>query len=126
MSIYSDIPYDLDINEFGDLVPVEDVDSIKQSLQTISLTKIGAKTKYQNPLFGSSIADLLFEKMNPFTLSSLEDEIEKAIENWEPRVEVSSVDLETDVSNHQIKITIIYTVINLNITDEVIINLSTI
>ncbi len=125
MSIYSDLPYDLDINEFGDLELVEDVDSIKQSLQTICLTKVGAKTKYQNPLFGSAVADLLFEKMNPFTLSSLEDEIESAIENWEPRVEVSSVDLETDVLNHQIKIIIIYKVINLNITDELIISLAT-
>jgi phage baseplate assembly protein W len=124
MSIYSDIPYDLDIDEFGDLVLKEDVDSIKQSLQTIILTKIGTKTKFQNPIFGAATADLLFEKINPFTISSLEEEIEFAITNWEPRVSIDSIVINSDPNNHKIKVSITYSIISLNITEELTINLS--
>ena len=106
MSVYSDLPFDLTIDEFGDLVVLEDSASIKQSLQTIVLTKIGTKVKYQKPIFGSAAADLLFEKLNPFTLSNLEEEVEYAINNWEPRVEIESIDLDTDVGQHEIKVSI--------------------
>jgi hypothetical protein len=124
MSIYSDIPFDLNIDEFGDLILIEDVDAIKQSLHTIIQTKVGSKTKFQNPIFGSATSDLLFEKMNQFTESNLEDEIQFAIENWEPRVSVDSITINSDPNNHQIKVSIIYSVVSLNITEEIIINLS--
>lgn len=124
MPIYSDLPYDLTINEFGDLVLLEDVDAIRQSLQTIVLTQLGTKVKFQQPIFGSAAAELLFEKLNPFTLSDLEDEVEFSINNWEPRVRIETINVESDVGQHQIKIQITYTIVNLNITDELIINLS--
>lgn len=124
MSIYSDIPYDLNINEFGDLVVIEDTEAIRQSLRTIILTKLGTKTKFQNPIFGSAVADLLFEKLNPFTLSNLEQEVEFAVENWEPRVQIETINVESDVNAHEIKIQITYSIINLQITDELVINLS--
>jgi hypothetical protein len=124
MPIYSDIPYDLNIDEFGDLILKEDVDAIKQSLHTIIMTKIGTKTKFQNPIFGAATSDLLFEKMNPFTASNLEEEVQFAIENWEPRISVDSISVESDPNNHQIIVSITYSVISLNITEELTINLS--
>jgi phage baseplate assembly protein W len=122
MPIYSDIPYDLSIDEFGDLELIEDAASIRQSLQTIVLTKIGTKTKFQNPIFGSATAELLFEKMNPFTISNLEEEVLFAIENWEPRVEIDAVEIITE--KHQVKASIRYTIVSLNITESITINLS--
>jgi phage baseplate assembly protein W len=124
MPIYSDISYDLTIDEFGDLELLEDTDSIKQSLQTIILTKIGTKTKFQNPIFGSAVADLLFEKMNPFVMSNLEEEVLFAIENWEPRVKVDEIQIDTDSIHHTIKASIRYTIVSLNITESITINLS--
>lgn len=124
MPIYSDLDYDLEKNEFGDIIPVEDTDAIRQSLRTIVLTKLGQKTRYQNPLFGSAAADLLFEKINPFTMTNLEDEIEFAVQNWEPRVQIESISVESVTDRQEIRIGIIYSVINLNITDELVINLS--
>lgn len=124
MSIYSDIPYDLTIDEFGDLVVLEDTAAIKQSLRTIILTKIGTKTKFQNPIFGSAIADLLFEKLNPFTMSNLEEEVEFAIRNWEPRISVEKISVDSDPDSHEIKVSLTYTIISLNITEAITINLS--
>lgn len=124
MSIYSDLPYDLTINEFGDVELIEDSESIKQALKTIVLTKLGTKTKYQNPIFGSDVADLLFEKLNPFTISNLEDEVIQAIENWEPRVRVDRVEVDSDISQNAMSVSITYSIVNLNITDDLTINLS--
>lgn len=124
MSVYSDFPYDLEINEFGDVDLIEDSAAIKQSLQTIILTRIGAKMIYQQPIFGSATADLLFEKLNPFTLSNLEEEVTFAIENWEPRVEITLINIDSDTQQQQIKVSITYKVINLNITDQIVIDLS--
>jgi phage baseplate assembly protein W len=124
MAVYSDIPYDLTVNEFGDLQLLEDGAAIKQALQTIVLTKIGIKTKFQNPVFGSAAADLLFEKLNSFTISNLEEEIEFAIQNWEPRVSIEQIGIESDMGSHEIKASIKYTVVSLNITEAITINLS--
>jgi phage baseplate assembly protein W len=123
-SIYSDIPYDLNIDEFGDLVVLEDSAAIKQSLRTIVMTRLGTKTKFQNPIFGSATADLLFEKLNPFTISNLEQEVEFAIENWEPRIKIDAIAVDSDISNHKIKISITYSIVALNITESITINLS--
>lgn len=123
-SIYSDIPYDLDIDEFGDLIVLEDTAAIKQALQTIIMTRLGTKTKFQNPIFGSATADLLFEKLNPFTISNLEEEVQFAIENWEPRVSVDAIAVESDINNHEIKISVTYSIVALNITEAITINLS--
>jgi phage baseplate assembly protein W len=121
-SIYSDIPYDLDIDEFGDLIILEDTAAIKQSLRTIVMTKLGTKTKFQSPIFGSATADLLFEKLNPFTISNLEQEVHFAIENWEPRIKIDAIAVESD--NHKIKVAITYFIVALNITESITINLS--
>jgi hypothetical protein len=124
MSIFSDIPFDLNIDEFGDLILKEDAAAIKQSLHTIIMTKIGTKTRFQNPIFGAGTADLLFEKMNPFTASNLEGEVEFAIENWEPRVSVDNILVDFDPDTRQTKVSITYSIISLNIIDELTINLS--
>lgn len=124
MSVYSDIPYDLTINEFGDLVVLEDTAAVKQSLRTIILTKIGTKMRYQNPIFGSGSADLLFEKMNQFTISNLEEEVMFAIENWEPRISVDNIYVESKPDDNKIQISITYSIVSLNITEELTINLS--
>ncbi len=124
MSIYSDIPYDLKIDEFGDLVVLVDTAAVQQSLKTIILTTIGAKTKYQQPIFGSGSAGLLFEKINPFTSSNLEEEINFAIENWEPRVSVDSIVIDSDTNKNKMHVSITYSIVSLNITEELTINLS--
>ena len=122
--IYSDIPYDLDIDEFGDLIVLEDAAAIKQALRTIVMTKLGTKTKFQNPIFGSATADLLFEKLNPFTVSNLEQEVLFAIENWEPRIKIDAIDVDSDTNGHEIKVSITYSIVALNITESITINLS--
>jgi phage baseplate assembly protein W len=121
---YNDLPYDLVRDEFNDVDLLEDLDSIRQSIRTIILTKIGTRTRYQNPLFGSGVADLLFEKINVFTLSRVDEEISLAISNWEPRVSVIAVDVDINPDRNELTVQINFRVINLDITDTITINLA--
>jgi phage baseplate assembly protein W len=121
---YNDLPYDLVRDEFNDVDLLEDLDSIRQSIRTIVLTKIGTRTRYQNPLFGSGVADLLFEKINVFTLSRVDEEISLAISNWEPRVSVIAVDVDINPDRNELTVQINFRVINLDITDTITINLA--
>lgn len=124
MPTYNDLPYDLVRDEFNDVDLLEDLDSIRQSIRTIILTKIGTRTRYQNPLFGSGVADLLFEKINVFTLSRVDEEISLAISNWEPRVSVIAVDVDINPDRNELTVQINFRVINLDITDTITINLA--
>jgi len=124
MPTYNDLPYDLTRDEFNDVDLLEDLESIRQSIRTIVLTKIGTRTRYQNPLFGSGVADLLFEKINVFTLSRVDEEIALAISNWEPRVSVIAVDVNVNPDRNELKVQINFKVINLDIIDEITINLA--
>jgi hypothetical protein len=124
MPTYNDLPYDLTRDEFNDVDLLEDLESIRQSIRTIVLTKIGTRTRYQNPLFGSGVADLLFEKINVFTLSRIDEEISLAIGNWEPRVSVIAVDVNINPDRNELKVQINFRVINLDIIDEITINLA--
>lgn len=124
MPTYNDLPYDLVRDEFNDVDLLEDLDSIRQSIRTIVLTKIGTRTRYQNPLFGSGVADLLFEKINVFTLSRVDEEISLAISNWEPRVSVLAVDVDINPDRNELTVQINFRVINLDITDTITINLA--
>lgn len=123
MPTYNDLSYDLERDEFNDIDILEDADSIKQSIRTIILTKIGTRTRFQNPLFGSGAADLLFEKVNVFTVSRIDEEINFALKNWEPRIELITVDIDLNPDRNELKIQILYRIINLDITDEITINL---
>ena len=127
MSVYSDLDYDLPINDFGDTILLEDIDAIQQSIKTIILTRLGTKTKFIEPIFGSGVVDMLFEKIDAITITNIQDSIELAIENWEPRVEVNDLDIQIDSANiNQLRISIIYKIVHLNITDEVVIDLTVI
>lgn len=115
---YSDIDYNLAPTEFGDIPLVIDNESIKQSLLNVVLTQIGTRTRFQNPTFGTNINELLFEKANYITASLIRKEIEMALDNVEPRVNL--IDVESTVENtNTYSITITYKIIALQIDDSV-------
>ena len=75
--------------ELHDLVIRRNEDSVKQAIVNLILTN-----KYErpfNPNFGCNLRKYLFEPMNSFTASSIENEIKMSIENYEPRVRLIDV-----------------------------------
>lgn len=75
--------------ELHDLVIRRNEESVKQAIVNLILTN-----KYErpfNPNFGCNLRKYLFEPMNSFTASSIENEIKMSIENYEPRVRLIDV-----------------------------------
>ena len=121
--IYSDLDFALDQTDEGDLNVLYNLDSIRQSIRNIILTPVGARTKYQDPDFGCGVFDLLGEKMNSATEILLQEEIETALNNYEPRVEVIEVTVESNQDANTYQVEIKYKVLAVTIEDTLTIDL---
>ena len=69
-------------------------EAIKQALKNLILTNLFERPF--RPLFGSDITKTLFENYDPITESNLETFILTAIQNYEPRVIVSDINIFAD------------------------------
>ncbi len=105
----------------ADIKTVEDEASINQSIKNILLTNRGEV--FFDPLFGSGIRQLLFEKMNIITETLLKDEITYSIENYEPRVEINNITIDPDYDNLTYSVSIDYIIVKLNTLGTVDISL---
>ena len=79
---------------YNDILPITDIDSIKQSLKNLLLTN-----RYERcfqPEIDSGIAELLFESVDIFTQLELKDKIERVIDTYEPRISSYEVSVFDD------------------------------
>jgi phage baseplate assembly protein W len=73
--------------------------NVRESIQILLLTRLGERLMY--PAYGSSLATFLFAPNNPATWKSMEQEITRALQTWEPRVTLDSVSVVADSSSQQ-------------------------
>jgi phage baseplate assembly protein W len=99
----------------GDINRVYDVESIKRSVKNLILTNYGERP-FQ-PWIGSNIRGLLFEQMDPLTVSALKTQIEILLDNFEPRVVLTSLEIN-DLDSNSLRVTIYFTIVN-SISGEV-------
>jgi len=94
-----------------DVNRVYDVESIKRSLKNLMLTNYGERP-FQ-PWLGSNIQALLFEQMDPLTISMLRDQIEMLIENFEPRVQIINLEVN-GMDDNQLRVSLNFKINNIN------------
>lgn len=119
---YTDFSLAFTRNPFSNQLNVKtNAEAIKQSVRNILLTRKGEKPF--DPEFGSPIANLLFENASPVVATVMQDEIERALATYEPRIKVSYVVVKF-LDNHTVSADINATIINVNdpITINVIFN----
>lgn len=63
---------------------------IEASIRIILGTAHGERI--MRPTFGCGIHDYVFETVNATTLHSIEEDVRRALLEWEPRIEVTNVD----------------------------------
>jgi uncharacterized protein len=73
--------------------------NVSESIQILLLTRLGERLMYPN--YGSSLGTFLFAPNNPATRKSIEEEITRALQLWEPRINIDSVSVDVDPSNAQ-------------------------
>lgn len=100
----------LAIPSTGDISIKIDDSAIKQSVKNLILTN-----HYERPFhpeIGSQVNSLLFENFSPILQSTLERAIINTIENFEPRVELLSVDVQLNPDNVSVYVYVSFKIVN--------------
>jgi phage baseplate assembly protein W len=89
---YSDLDLKFRLNpNTKDFVLKKDVEAVKQSVINILLTQRGERPF--NPYIGGDLYAYLFENFDDITKAAIENTITNTLRNFEPRVQVVSVDV---------------------------------
>lgn len=105
--VYSDVDLAFRTNpNTGDLVRRYDAAAIKQAVTNIIRTRPGEKPF--KPLFGCNITPYLFELATPHTLASIRTAVRIALENYEPRIEITKIEAIDDTDRNAVRINIDY------------------
>jgi phage baseplate assembly protein W len=114
---YKDLPLDFTPNPVtGDVRPITNEVAIKRSIKNLILMQKG--TKPFMPDYGTNIKKYLFSSLNPFEIVDMEREIANAIQRNESRVILKKVEALPD-NNYGVKITVEYTIKNMNLESSV-------
>ena len=90
----------------GDIIGIKNENAIARSVRNIVFTLPGEKPF--DPDFGSNISKTLFENLDNISASTIVDEIEQSIGNYEPRVELLDVQANPNFDENSYDVTIIY------------------
>ena len=106
---------DLDINFdrnplSGDVALRRDEEAIKRSLRNLILYRRGEKPFH--PEISSGVQDMLFELIEPVMVIELKKRISEVIRNYEKRVSDAIVDIVDVLDRNEIRITIHFTIRN--------------
>ena len=109
--VYSDFFTDLDKHPIRSTVLRKtNVDAVKQSLRNLMLTDKGERLFQPN--LGGNIRAMLFENITAQTFLTMQEHIKDVIEAHEPRADVIDVYIAQTPQEHEVQITIVFRVVN--------------
>ena len=100
----------------NDLVAIKNEDAIKKSVVNLCRTRL--TDRFFNELLGTSIEDALFELVGEDIGVSLEEEIKTLLTNFEPRIKLTQVNIEDDIDENGLYITIRYNIVGLPFPEQ--------
>jgi len=110
--VYSDFFTNFDKHPITNrLLKKTNVDAVKQSVRNILLTDKGERPF--KPNFGGNIRSLLFENITPHTFITARQQIFDTLAAHEPRAEVLDVVIGETANPHEVAISIVFSIINL-------------
>jgi len=111
---FKDISMSFQVNPLNsDLIALRNETAISRSIRNIVFTVPGEK--FFNENFGSRISQSLFENVDEISASTITDEIRNSIRNYEPRVQLVSVDVYPDYDNNSFDAVIVYNIIGADV-----------
>ena len=93
----------------NDIIALKNEDAIKKSVINLCRTRIDER--FFNELLGTTIEDTLFEVVGPDIGASLEEEISPLLSNFEPRIDLTEVNINTQIDHNGLFITIRYDIV---------------
>ncbi len=88
------LAFPLQADATGSFALVEGVEAVERAIRLIVSTAPGERP--MRPEFGCAIHEHVFAPINPTTLGSIAFDVERAIRQWEPRVDVIDVEVYAD------------------------------
>ena len=114
---FKDISASFKVNPLNeDLIATKNETAIARSVRNLILTKQGER--FFNPILGSQVSALLFENIDKLTASAIADEIRITIDNFEPRVELTEIEVFPDYDNSEFNVTIRYKIIGIDVQPQ--------
>lgn len=86
--------FPMGVDHTGSIAMTSGGDDLDRAIRVILATAPGERL--MRPKFGCRIWDMLFEPINGNTLGLMAFAVREAVSQWEPRVEVDTVDVEPD------------------------------
>lgn len=93
-----------------DIVPLTDLDAVKQAVKNLVLTNFGEKLF--RPDFGGNVTSYLFEPVGYTTAISIQEEIRSVLQNFEPRVADIEVQVDNNLDQNAYRVTIGFSIKN--------------
>ena len=108
---YQDLDFDFTANPItGDVAKVKNVTSVKRGIHNILMTE--NNERLFQPEVGSGLKNLLFEQMSDLTAQLLEDEVRSAIDAWENRAQVISIEVFPEEEYNRYRVAVIFRIVN--------------
>jgi Bacteriophage baseplate protein W len=92
--IGSGLAFPLQVDRRGGIALARDETDIEQAIELILATAPGERP--MRPEFGCGVHDFVFHSVDASTVAQMEDAIRDALDHWEPRVIVESVEFNLD------------------------------
>lgn len=95
----------------NDITILRNEDAIKKSVVNLARTRLNER--FFNDLLGTSIEDSMFELNNSDISSFLEEEIKTLLKNFEPRIKLTNVYIDSQPDSNDLYIRIEYDITGL-------------
>ncbi len=120
---FSDITQDLStIPGRTDLSRVINENAVKQSIKNLIMTDRGERLFQPN--IGCDIRGSLFENIDANSMLILKENIKSTINTYEPRCNLRDVEVSGNVDTNELRVKIVFSVINSNINSSLTIDLT--
>ena len=96
-------------------------DAIKNNLINFFLTNPGER--FLNPLFGGGLRAFIFEQITTDNLETLREDVNEKLYLYFPNIKIEDLVVSGQPDTNQINVSLTYSVINTNITDNLEIEL---
>ena len=112
---YLDVDLSFTKKHAGDIYKKKDAAAVNQAIKNLLLTDYYEKP-FQ-PFFGGNLRAMLFELADEETEEDVESNIYNAIETYEPRAEIQSVDVNVLPDQNDMRVSVVFKIIS---TEEIV------
>ena len=114
---FKDISMSFQVNPLNnDLISINNETAIARSVRNLVFTLPGER--FFNENLGSKLSRALFENIDDISASIIQDEVTNTINNYEPRVDLISVDVSPNYENNEFNVTINYYIVGIDVLPQ--------